>query len=427
MSTTPMARTAAQAAPPRKDKKAGTHQATHSIRAKAASSGVGGRAQDKGKGRDAGLSGNSKVVYKALLESPLNVKWCVQQSSLCPKARISGLTCPPDHPLRTRRPSLPAHLQETVVHTLCSMLAGAAEHHLTQGRLNRKDKPVDPKRGTRRNRANPKTASNLTQAQTDSPAANAEGGASRPAEGSSSTETGSKEPAPGNTSKDKTPKPGRPPILDHIVLGINENTNALSANPRSTSKAAPPAVPVAPVTETAPVATTSTAAPVPRSPDDALKYVFVCLADINPTSLVAHIPAMVAGFNGRAKASGAADSRGVRVMTLAKGAEALLAQAFGIRRAAVVGVKVRSALQLVEIPLRSDASGVYVRSGLVRRRSLRCWMRWCLSEFFPLFWSNISSPHLSNVARPSTPRPWAGVQNSSPLNQGRLLPLPRPN
>lgn len=62
-----------------RQKKTATHQLSHSIRAQAASSSSVGA--DRGKGRDAGLVGNSKIVYKALLESPLNVKWYVPRAT----------------------------------------------------------------------------------------------------------------------------------------------------------------------------------------------------------------------------------------------------------------------------------------------------------------------------------------------------------
>jgi hypothetical protein len=82
MSATPSVASSSGSGPSRQ-KKTATHHAGHSIRAQAASSSSLVAGQDKGKGRDGGLVGNSKIVYKALLESPLNVKWCV-----CPARRL---------------------------------------------------------------------------------------------------------------------------------------------------------------------------------------------------------------------------------------------------------------------------------------------------------------------------------------------------
>jgi len=196
------------------------------------------------------------------------------------------------------------HLQLTVVHTLCGLLAGVADYQLKLGRLTKKRKPVDPKRSRRQG---DKAGENRIEPP----------------------------PPPADLKAAFLAKHPRPEVLAHLVLGINEVGKELSAKPPlpapigsgETSTAAEDGAPAI-----------RRARPPPASP---LRYVFVCLSDINPATLVGHLPAAVAGWNGRNKAAGEADATGVRLVTLAKGAEALLAQALGVRRAAVVGVRVR--------------------------------------------------------------------------------------
>lgn len=356
-----------------RQQKTATHQAAHSIRAKAASSSTAGGAggsggQDKGsKGRDAGLAGNSKVVYKALLESPLAVKWCVPASREL-GARNEGLTSLSSAPpvsSRCARPSLPTHLQQTVVHTLCGLLAGVADYQLRLGRVTTGSKPVDKTKSRRRG---------------DKPE-------HRPAvDLSAKTATERKQ-----TFVQNHP---RPPVLAHFVLGINDITKQLSV-PGAASSSRAAAAQGGAEGDDAPAAP---AAPAP--PATPFKYIFVCLADLNPTSLVAHLPATVAGWNGRAKAAGKADASGVRLVTLAKGAEALLAQAFGVRRAAVVGLKVRPPFGSKLLSLHCADPPALLPSDrcLARPSSSASWTRSCLRPSCRRSSSSTSS------RRPSRPR-----------------------
>lgn len=304
MSATPSIASSSGSGPSRQ-KKTNTHTVAHSIRAQAASS-ASTAGTDKGKGRDGGLVGNSKIVYKALLESPLNVKWCAsgQGSSLM-------LTLCADFELVLElRPSLPTHLQLTVVHTLCGLLAGVADYQLKLGRLTKKRKPVNPSRSRRQGEE-----AAVNQIEPPPPPAD-----------------------PKAAFKERNPEPE---VAKHLVLGINEVSKELSIKLPGTALPVPPpqAAPGELTTSDAPAARPPR--PPPTSP---LRFVFVCLSDINPPSLVGHLPAAVAGYNGRKKACGETDSTGIRLVTLAKGAEALLAQALGVRRAAVVGVRVRRRL-----------------------------------------------------------------------------------
>jgi len=92
-----------------------------------------------------------------------------------------------------------------------------------------------------------------------------------------------------------------------------------------------------------------------------IDLVFVCKPDINPPSLVAHLPSMVAAANGAQQAveesltsspreggmevegeGGKRDFKRVLLVPLDHGAEKLLADALGLRRVAVIGLCVRS-------------------------------------------------------------------------------------
>ena len=82
-----------------------------------------------------------------------------------------------------------------------------------------------------------------------------------------------------------------------------------------------------PATSTSPVASSA--------PADTLAVLFVCLQDIVPQQLVAHLPAMVAASNARAPAG-----TGTRVVCLPAGSEAVLAARIGVRRMGCLGVLV---------------------------------------------------------------------------------------
>lgn len=132
--------------------------------------------------------------------------------------------------------------------------------------------------------------------------------------------------------------PPKPPVLDHILLGINICTKHLSSPP-------PPAVvpttdrPLAFLQPFLAQANSTPSEPASES-KEYMAYLFVCLADISPPSIVGHIPQMCAAYNGRRKALGLEGA--VTLVSLGAGAEAVLAAALGIRRCAVLGIKVCS-------------------------------------------------------------------------------------
>jgi hypothetical protein len=72
----------------------------------------------------------------------------------------------------------------------------------------------------------------------------------------------------------------------------------------------------------------------PVADEAPLAAIFVCRADLDPPALVQHLPYQVAAFNARSKTP-------CHLIHLPQGAEATLAKALGLRRAAVLGLEVR--------------------------------------------------------------------------------------
>lgn len=110
---------------------------------------------------------------------------------------------------------------------------------------------------------------------------------------------------------------------DNLVVGINQVTRTLECQIQSLR--------------------TLAVLPNSGSPPESLAAVFVCSADIDPPILVEHIPHLVASCNSFHHIVKQEPSK-VKLVPLPKGSEQAVAQAVGIRRAAVIGVPVRSLL-----------------------------------------------------------------------------------
>ena len=136
--------------------------------------------------------------------------------------------------------------------------------------------------------------------------------------------------------------PSRPAILDSLVTGINAVTKALEQQvARDRGRQAAPPRKGGRLIPTQPLAGEAMDVDVGRGePDEApsISLVLVCRPDINPPTLIAHLPMLVTALN-----SGSEDpSRpGVLLVPLDAGAEALLGKALGLPRAAVVAIRVR--------------------------------------------------------------------------------------
>ena len=135
--------------------------------------------------------------------------------------------------------------------------------------------------------------------------------------------------------------PARPVILDSLVIGINAVTKALEGQvardrgrqPRPTRKAGR-LIPTQPIDGDTMDVDAETVEPGEAAP---ISLVLVCRPDVNPPTLIAHLPMLVTALN-----SGAVDVTrpGVALVPLDAGAEALLGRALGLPRAAVVAIKV---------------------------------------------------------------------------------------
>lgn len=107
----------------------------------------------------------------------------------------------------------------------------------------------------------------------------------------------------------------------HIVIGINQVTRALEHQLRLTRSHV--------VVHNS---IQNNDQPPPPSP---IVFVFVCCADVDPTALIDHIPYLVAGCNSPRNAT-----QLIRLIPLPKGSESTISQCLGVRRAAVVAIRV---------------------------------------------------------------------------------------
>lgn len=123
-------------------------------------------------------------------------------------------------------------------------------------------------------------------------------------------------------SSTRTVIPEPPSTLQHLILGINEVTRRLEAQISSYRR-----------TVTVSDETATLSEPLSQS---AIKVIFVCRADINPSILVDHIPHLVAACNAASRKT----PNFIKLVPLPKGAEFTLAQALGLRRVAVMAVDV---------------------------------------------------------------------------------------
>ncbi|KAI6047917.1 hypothetical protein EDC04DRAFT_2620554 [Pisolithus marmoratus] len=74
-----------------------------------------------------------------------------------------------------------------------------------------------------------------------------------------------------------------------------------------------------------------------QEPCSELSVVFACSSDVNPPTLVEHIPHLVAACNSLLTTKGGPTTK-VKLVPLPKGSESILARAVGLRTAAVIGV-----------------------------------------------------------------------------------------
>lgn len=126
--------------------------------------------------------------------------------------------------------------------------------------------------------------------------------------------------------------PSPPALLDSLEIGLNEVTRALERS----------------------ITTLRSCQNKKQLPSDfkPISLILVCLADINPPNLVAHIPHLVSIYNSMLMTQGISATKkrrtgsqlqpvqprleGIKLVTLPKNAEASLAGSIGLRRTSVV-------------------------------------------------------------------------------------------
>lgn len=215
-----------------------------------------------------------KVVYKSVLDNPFRIQW----------------------------PFVPMNVQNSILALTLAMMDGIPDYQLSRGKDNRKRKrelqkgPVQKKRQTDEEAVG--SSMEIITDETKSDPANNLLPLSSTTIGISALEP--------------------PPVLQHLVVGINEVTKRLEHQIQQSR-----------VT----VVTTAKDSAIPSQGPD-LKIILVCRADIDPPLLIDHLPHLVAACNSTQT------SHTVKLVPLPKGAEPSLAQAIGLRRAAVVGIDV---------------------------------------------------------------------------------------
>jgi len=120
--------------------------------------------------------------------------------------------------------------------------------------------------------------------------------------------------------------PTVPPIIPHLILGINQVTKRLEHQARAYRQVANPASPV-------------TDHDTPSPPPEPISVVFVCRADVDPPLLISHLPTLIASYNSSRKTLTEPESSPpIKLVPIPKGSESLLADATGLRRLAVLAL-----------------------------------------------------------------------------------------
>lgn len=188
------------------------------------------------------------------------------------------------------------NLQNTIFAYLTQKLEGASDYHFLRCTLSRKRK----------------RASKILEASSTNKKSKIQ---TENLGSSSSTHAGEAVSLSASSVQDIEDQTIEPPLLArHITCGINEVTKKLELQTQNARRTT--------------IGTVSTA-PLP------LKYVFVCRADVDPALLIDHLPHLVAAHNSNCL------SHPIKLITLPKGSELVLAHTLGIRRLTVLAIDVR--------------------------------------------------------------------------------------
>lgn len=127
----------------------------------------------------------------------------------------------------------------------------------------------------------------------------------------------------------ETAIPTAPPIIPHLILGINRVTKRLEDQARAYRQT---------LAATKTITDDGTTQPPPPAP---ISVVFVCRADVDPPLLISHLPTLIASCNSSRNALTDPNSHPpIKLVPVPKGSESLLADATGLRRLAVLALDV---------------------------------------------------------------------------------------
>lgn len=120
-----------------------------------------------------------------------------------------------------------------------------------------------------------------------------------------------------------------PPIVPHLILGINQVTKRLEHQARAYRQT---------LTATKSITEGDASRPPSSGP---VSVVFVCRADVDPPLLISHLPTLIASCNSSRNALTDPESYPpIKLVPIPKGSESLLADAIGLRRIAVLALDV---------------------------------------------------------------------------------------
>ncbi|EIN13943.1 hypothetical protein PUNSTDRAFT_95379 [Punctularia strigosozonata HHB-11173 SS5] len=219
-----------------------------------------------------------RVVYKGVLDNPFTVKW----------------------------PSLAPNVQNTLLARLIALAEAVGNYHLERERQSKQKKRE--RRISQRRHDAAREAPKTQQAAND------------PQDSVCSLSLTPAGPAP----HEGMSYPEEPAILKHLVVGVNEVTKRLEDLARQFQRTD--------------VNLNSTRG----DRTSTVAVVFICREDIDPPMLVSHFPSLVASVNSalaRAASSQAHNVPYIKLVPFHKGAEASLAAAIGLRRAAALAIE----------------------------------------------------------------------------------------
>ncbi|KAL0067914.1 RNase P and RNase MRP subunit [Marasmius tenuissimus] len=202
-----------------------------------------------------------------------------------------------DNPFRVYWPSIPVNLQNLILAHTVTLLDGVSEYHRSRNLANRKRK-----RAKNENEKPKKKAKKDGMSVDQVDQVDVEAG---PAQMEQDTF---------QDLQTQTQPLDQPPVLSHVTKHNLDNNVGIPTISSSTS---------APETDPPPL-------PSP------IRVVLVCRADVNPPILIDHIPHIVAGYNSSLPSGG--EDKAILLIPLPAGAEHTLADAFNLRRVAVVGL-----------------------------------------------------------------------------------------